>query len=251
MTTCAAHPRSLRPQDDTVFADARTSATLLGHLALREAVVQIDRRRERPRAHDRAAAWQSLVTGRWSIVDQFERDGRRYYLARRNEPLDVQSRALSPREHVIAHLVASGTPNKVIAYSLGLATSTIASHLAAAMKKLGLLSRLELVTILTALRPTGDKATNGSSEHVDVFEPDLGTPSHVVISIATGPALADTLSPAEREVVQDVLAGLANSEIASKRERSARTIANQLASIFRKLGVGSRFELTARLVASR
>jgi DNA-binding CsgD family transcriptional regulator len=83
-----------------------------------------------------------------------------------------------------------------------------------------------------------------------VFEPEFGGPSYFVISLASGRPLPYALSPAEREVVELVLAGLTNVEIASKRERSARTIANQLASIFRKLGVSSRFELTARLTSS-
>ena len=43
-----------------------------------------------------------------------------------------------------------------------------------------------------------------------------------------------------------VLAGLANAAIARRRGTSARTVANQVASIFRKLGVQSRAELAAR-----
>lgn len=259
MSTCAA--RSTRTEDDTVFADARTTAELLERLQTRELVIRSARRGERLRTHKRGTAWLALVGGRWSIVDAFERDGRRYFLACRNETLAVESLALTPREHVVAHMVAMGRPNKLIAYSIGLATSTISYHLATAMKKVGVVSRLELVTLLTALRPTGvqscvvapplpSQASNSSEPLVDVYEQEINSTSYFVISVAAGPRLADALSPAEREVAQDVLAGLANVEIASKRERSARTIANQLASIFRKLGVGSRFELTARLTST-
>jgi DNA-binding CsgD family transcriptional regulator len=55
------------------------------------------------------------------------------------------------------------------------------------------------------------------------------------------------LSEAERAVLSLVLAGLGNAEIAKRRGRSPRTIANQVASIFRKLSVSSRFELLAAL----
>jgi DNA-binding CsgD family transcriptional regulator len=43
------------------------------------------------------------------------------------------------------------------------------------------------------------------------------------------------------------LAGLSNAEVAIRRGTSPRTIANQLASVLRKLGVGSRYELAAAL----
>lgn len=51
------------------------------------------------------------------------------------------------------------------------------------------------------------------------------------------------LSEAEREVVLAILDGRSNAEIALARCRSVRTVANQAASAFRKLGVRSRSEL--------
>jgi DNA-binding CsgD family transcriptional regulator len=59
------------------------------------------------------------------------------------------------------------------------------------------------------------------------------------------------LSAAERDVVQGVLEGLGNVEIAKRRGTSARTVENQLGSIFRKLGVGSRAELVSRLLGAK
>ena len=56
------------------------------------------------------------------------------------------------------------------------------------------------------------------------------------------------LTHAEREVATLVIDGLGNAAIAARREVSARTIANQIASIFRKTGAQSRVELVARLV---
>jgi DNA-binding CsgD family transcriptional regulator len=54
------------------------------------------------------------------------------------------------------------------------------------------------------------------------------------------------LSQAEAAVLQLVREGLSNAEIAARRGRSPRTIANQVARIFRRLGVGSRAEIFAR-----
>lgn len=58
----------------------------------------------------------------------------------------------------------------------------------------------------------------------------------------------EALTPAERDVVGLVLAGQSNVEVAAVRGTSARTIANQLQSIYRKLNVSDRQQL-ARAVA--
>lgn len=52
------------------------------------------------------------------------------------------------------------------------------------------------------------------------------------------------LSAAERSVAMAVVRGLSNTEIARERGTSIRTVANQMHSIFTKLGVASRAELT-------
>jgi DNA-binding CsgD family transcriptional regulator len=54
-----------------------------------------------------------------------------------------------------------------------------------------------------------------------------------------------SLTPAEREVAAAAVAGQSNQEIAAARRASTRTIANQLAAIYRKLGINSRAELAA------
>jgi DNA-binding CsgD family transcriptional regulator len=58
-------------------------------------------------------------------------------------------------------------------------------------------------------------------------------------------APSEALTPAEHEVVAAIEAGKSNAEIARERGTSARTVANQVGSIFKKLKVGSRAELVA------
>jgi DNA-binding CsgD family transcriptional regulator len=53
------------------------------------------------------------------------------------------------------------------------------------------------------------------------------------------------LTPAESEVVAYLLKGCSNAQIASFRGSSRHTVANQVASAFRKLGIRSRLELVA------
>ena len=59
----------------------------------------------------------------------------------------------------------------------------------------------------------------------------------------------DGLTAAELVVLRGIFAGKSNGEIARDRGTSPRTIANQVASIFRKHGVRSRSELVARYFA--
>lgn len=73
----------------------------------------------------------------------------------------------------------------------------------------------------------------------------------VTVLVVSFPALPDSLpedlSAAEREVLRCLLRGDSYAEIATRRRTAMRTTANQVASIFRKVGVASRGELAARL----
>ena len=125
---------------DAVHAGARAS--------LAAAVRDVERARGRIRRTDpeeALAIWLALFEGRWSIVQRTESDGRRYLLARRNEPGTSDPKALAPAErHVLAY-AAMGHSNKYIGYVLGVATSTVSSRLASAIRKLGLRSRREAI----------------------------------------------------------------------------------------------------------
>jgi DNA-binding CsgD family transcriptional regulator len=68
----------------------------------------------------------------------------------------------------------------------------------------------------------------------------------VVFSFEHAPAVRRALTRAENEIVLHLLDGRSNTEIARLRGRSPSTIANQVATIFKKLGVKSRLELARR-----
>lgn len=88
----------------------------------------------------------------------------------------------------------------------------------------------------------------GRKLEIDAFALKVGRDKLVVMSLPTegsGSAIGK-LTAAEREVVQLAIKGLTNAEIAHRRGASARTVANQLASVYRKLGVASRADLAAK-----
>lgn len=57
--------------------------------------------------------------------------------------------SLSPREHEVLELVASGLPNKAIARALGISDHTVKFHVSSVLTKLNAASRTEAVTIAT------------------------------------------------------------------------------------------------------
>jgi DNA-binding NarL/FixJ family response regulator len=123
--------------------------------SLRNAVLAMDRARSKVRADEAEALdlWQGLVAGRWSLVDRFDTDGRRYLVARKNDPDVKDPRALTLRErHVLAY-VAMGYPLKLIAYALGLSLSTVSVNRQTAMRKLGLRTHAEVVTLFAPTPP--------------------------------------------------------------------------------------------------
>ena len=75
-----------------------------------------------------------------------------------------------------------------------------------------------------------------------------GDATFVVLSfpIVTGQVPAE-LTASEAAVVERVLSGMRTKAIAVARGVSERTVANQLQSAYRKLGVTSRAELAVRL----
>lgn len=82
---------------------------------------------------------------------------------------------------------------------------------------------------------------------------DVGVDQYVILSYpAQTTELPATLTSTELEIYQAILAGHTNAKIAKERDRSLRTVANQVAAIFAKLGVSSRAELIAgRFTAPR
>jgi DNA-binding CsgD family transcriptional regulator len=125
-------------------------------------------------------------------------------------PTKQQSQALSLR--------AGGATLSDVAIELGVKLSTVTRLLREGMATLGVSCQAELIAA-------------------------LGGP-------AVPCSMPECLTPAEREVVSMVLRGSSNRDIALCRGTSVRTVANQLQSVYARLGVGSRRELVAALIGA-
>jgi two-component system, NarL family, response regulator DevR len=64
-------------------------------------------------------------------------------------------------------------------------------------------------------------------------------------------AIEASLSPAERGVLQKLLDGLRNQEIATRLRLSDKTVKNHISHILRKTGTASRLELTIKVYKQR
>lgn len=186
----------------------RAKAEQLVHQA--KTISRVRTRRERSK-DDALQVWTALVEGRWSVVERADTDGKRMYFAYENAPQARAYRALTPSEATVLDQSIQGLPGKYVAYSTGLPSSRISEQLLSAANKLGFRTRNELVRVASSLRATGNY--------------DL---------------LAGDLTPAEDAVLRLVKKGLSNREIADLRQTSSRTIANQVSSLLRKVGVGGR-----------
>lgn len=118
---------------------------------LRRAAISVDRARGRLRREDCDEAieiWRGLISGRWSLVEQFESDGRRLLVARQNDPETPFPPNLTMRERQVLIFRMLGHPLKLIAYELGLSISTVSSTLQGALRKLGVSSIADVIRML-------------------------------------------------------------------------------------------------------
>jgi DNA-binding CsgD family transcriptional regulator len=200
--------------------------------SLRDAVRAMEKARGPLRHRDPERAlemWVGLAAGRWSLLEHWESDGKRYILAIENRPDNLDPRALRPREGAAARLAAEGAAPKDIAYALGISASNARALLASSLNKLGLSSRADLYRWNPA-----DGDVFRVAHHPDI--------EALVIAEAKPPAF-EGLSDAERTVAALAANGESNAAIAQRRQTSVRTVANQMSSVLRKLGLFSRADL--------
>lgn len=154
--------------------------------------------------HESKKLWDTLSTGKISLTKR--EHGYRIV----NTPASRRfSRSLTRPEKTALEHCARGTPFKEVAWQLRSSPPRLSFLLSTASAKLGFPSTVDALRLIGGLL----RAT------------------------ATRPA---PLTAAERDVLSLVKQGLSNKDIAEARNRSERTIANQMASLLRKTGLSGR-----------
>lgn len=186
--------------------DAKARSRFSRHVA----GVERSRTREMRQSTDALDAWSALISGNWGILERVDSDGKRFYVVL-DTPRATRFRALTLREAEVLELSARGLTGKTVAYALGVGGPSVSQALSRGAFKLGLRSRTELVGLAAQL--LGTSRALKQTEH---------------------------LTHAEQDVLKLVRLGWQNGAIAQARRRSERTVANQVASLLRKLGAPSR-----------
>jgi DNA-binding CsgD family transcriptional regulator len=189
--------------------------------------------------------WSDLCSGKARIVTSSATQ-RRYVL---RVARSTGFRRIPNGESIaLLRRVLLGSSQKAVALEFGCAPSTMAGRLRECMASMGLGCRLSrvpaiLVQLLHELeRPEPQRRTSVELHH----EPDG---SVRLESERAELGLARTLSDAEINVVALIAEGRTYAEVARERGASVRTVANQLSSVYRKLGISGRLELLCFLAA--
>ncbi|HEX2869872.1 MAG TPA: LuxR C-terminal-related transcriptional regulator [Polyangiaceae bacterium] len=175
---------------------------------------------------------EALLRGRMRLVSR-EEDGAGGAIL----GFEACEARLTRREQELLRAAESGVANKFVALEHSLSCSTVSESVHTAMTKLGFAKRAEFLKVMASLR-SGDP---GSAARLL-----CDTTTCWLVLPLESLNLDPRLTQAERQVVAGVLSGRTNAAIAKARRTSSRTVANQLACIYRKLGVASRWELAAR-----
>lgn len=223
------------------LCDARSLACTRSSCEVLQSVIKrVDKVRTKTGRSDADLAmksWEGLIQGRWSLVDYFDTDQRRYIVAVKNDPRYPDPRGLTLRERQIAEYMGHGLSTKQICYTLGISPSAVTNCSARVKRKLGLNSTLELVAFFA---PNGVRAK--------LAEVSLAGEEFLVGDYFLTEKLGvDGLTEAESAVLAHIIAGSTNKDIALRRNTSEHTVNNQIQSIFRKLGVYSRSTLMTHL----
>lgn len=235
-----------RPTADSDSFDGDSAARVsLGNLAGQPANAWRSTPNAGAATEDLGFIWTRLCAGELRIVRHAQEELQTTLDLEERRADDRSRWAIRGRALAIFQRVLTGQNLNFIALDLDLSSSTVSAAFQLAMRAFELKPRLSglpmyLPQLWHASRacPVAEGALLGHGQGsryatVSLPRPDLH--------------LAGLLSRAELEVTGMLLQGKTHAEIAAARGTSARTVANQLASIFAKLNVSGRLELITTL----
>jgi DNA-binding CsgD family transcriptional regulator len=191
--------------------------------------------------------WRALKAGELRVLRSFTTPDR-YYLVLSARPFPTSRAASDEVSAMLTERWLAGTPQKVLAIEAGLKPSSICQLLQRGLLRLGLACRPTQVPVVMGMlvsagtgRPPLDPGRMARFEH--------GSRECVVLGVARPePHLSRYVSPAEYVALRMLAEGSSYAQIAGARRVASRTVANQIASGFRRLGVSGRLELQQLLL---
>ncbi len=186
-----------------------------------------------------AEVWQELVTGKLQVVASgYENEQCVARLRRTARPVP-----LKPLRAKTLQRVLLGESPKVIAFERGVAVSSVTGACSDSLSATGAgrwTSRAPMWFAMAAHASAGFRVPDATQESIGeaialrMPRPDL--------------SLRGRLTRAENSVARLYLEGDSHVSISRQCQSAPRTVANQLASVFRKLGISGRADLLSRLI---
>ena len=189
--------------------------------------------------------WEQLRRGAWMFYDTFSTSERSYAVLRSPAlPQPLNTRKLALLESLLL-----GTPAKVVAIDHGRSLSSITAATQGSLRAMGLGCKSSQASVLLTMAATAVLRHELANQQGRLSRVRFEQEEYVVVS-ALRPDLQFPvqLSLAEAAVLRSLVAGQSYAEISDERARSPRTVANQLAGAFRKLGVSGRRATLERLI---
>jgi DNA-binding NarL/FixJ family response regulator len=202
---------------------------------------------------DLALTWRELIQGSSSVIGSFFSQARcGLILTPTSHP---REKALSGRRLEILESVLCGVGQNCVAIDLSLAPSTVALNARQALESLGVSGRPSRVHPLQMLAAKAARDRTLASASLSFVSTPFGEVQVIGIP-RPGRRLVGVVPAAELEVISMLIEGCCYAEIAKRRGTAERTIANQIAAVFKRLNVSGRSDLIQRLfvldgVASR
>ncbi len=190
------------------------------------------------------ALWGQMITGRCKILGTFTAGERSNLVFAEGEPI---REPLSGRRLQVLERILSGSSGKAIAIDLGITQSTVTLEARRALAALGYVGSTSRVPFALAILFHAAHANRPAAiERARELDAD-GQWCEVLRAPIS--RLLQGLPPAVCEVVRMHAQGISHAEIAARRHTSTRTVANQLATAFQRLGVSGRSGLLSYLAA--
>lgn len=193
---------------------------------------------------DLSAIWASVTRRELEIVDAFSDEHCSYLILRLRS-----GERISPKERSLQMLlrVLVGENRKEVSSDFGVSSSTLAALLRRELLDIGLAcppSRVPQVLVMLAHGARGFE----NPGHSFLGNVQCDEQEYLVVGNQLDSALIRSLPPAVRAVVKQRVEGSSHADIAVQRQTSCRTVANQLAVAFQRLGVSGRLDLLHRIL---
>lgn len=215
-----------------------------------ERALAIERDRSSGTDFELGELWRRLGSCEWQVRDTFATEARLYVTVMES---DVRRRRPgSDAGLAMIEQILVGQSSKAVAIDRRVSDSTIALSIKKRLQLMGLSCKVRAMPLVLtmAARSACGRLRDPLFGRLAPLGGDLSAGEWVVSVAHPDFRFPKLLSAAERAVLIHALQGKTYVQIATARETSLRTVANQLASIFRKLGV-SGYGQTLDLLLSR